>query len=205
MARQRINRELIARNWDDLLRLAGSLKMGTIGAVELFGSLQGGGRTSALGRALTELGRGPKTLHLLSYFDDEDQRRHIGRQLTRHEGRHKVARTVFHGRKGELRQLYRAGMEDQLGTLGLVVNVLVLWTTLYMDRALTQLRAQGATIKDEDVARLSPLGTNQVNVLGRYHFSQPEDVARGEFRPLHDPAERDDEDLLATSPGADDF
>jgi hypothetical protein len=96
-------------------------------------------------------------------------------------------------------------MEDQLGTLGLVVNVLVLWTTLYMDRALTQLRAQGATIKDEDVARLSPLGTNHVNVLGRYHFSLPEDVARGEFRPLHDPAELDDEDLLATSPGADDF
>jgi Tn3 transposase DDE domain len=82
LARQRINRELIARNWDDLLRLAGSLKMGTIGAVELFGSLQGGGRTSALGRALTELGRGPKTLHLLSHFDDKDQRRHIGRQLS---------------------------------------------------------------------------------------------------------------------------
>ncbi len=73
--------ELIARNWDDLLRLAGSLKMSTVGAVELLHSLQGGGRVSTLGRALTELGRGPKTLHLLSYFDDEDHRRYIGRQL----------------------------------------------------------------------------------------------------------------------------
>jgi TnpA family transposase len=103
---------------------------------------------------------------LLSYFDDEDERRHIGRQLTRHEGRHKLARTVFHGRKGELRQPYREGMEDQLGALGLVVNVLVLWTTLYMHRALAQLRAQGATVNDEDVARLSPLGTTHINVLG---------------------------------------
>ena len=74
-------------------------------------------------------------------------------------------------------------MEDQLGALGLVVNVMVLWTTLYMDRALGQLRGQGATVKDEDVARLSPLGTNHINVLGRYQFSLPDSIARGEFRP----------------------
>jgi len=205
LARQRIARELIARNWDDLLRLAGSLKMGTVGAVELLHSLQGGGRISTLGRALTELGRSPKTLHLLSYFDDEDQRRHIGRQLTRHEGRHKLARTVFHGRRGELRQPYREGMEDQLGALGLVVNVLVLWTTLYMDRALAQLRAQGAPIDEDDVARLSPLGTHHINVLGRYHFALPEAIARGEFRPLRDPAERDEENLFVSSASTNDF
>jgi TnpA family transposase len=51
LARNRIDRELIARNWDDLLRLAGSLKMSTVGAVELLHSLQGGGRVSTLGRA----------------------------------------------------------------------------------------------------------------------------------------------------------
>jgi hypothetical protein len=97
---------------------------------------------------------------LLAFFDDEDHRRYIGRHLTRHESRHKLARTVFHGRKGQLRQPYREGMEDQLGALGLVVNVMVLWTTLYMDRALSRLHDLGATINDEDVARLSPLGTN---------------------------------------------
>jgi hypothetical protein len=36
-----------------------------------------------------------------------------------------------------------------------------------MDRALGQLRGQCATVNDEDVARLSPLGTNHNNVLGR--------------------------------------
>ena len=205
MARNRIDRELIARNWDDLLRLAGSLKMSTVGAVELLRSLQGGGRVSTLGRALSELGRGPKTLHLLSYFDDEDHRRYIGRHLTRHESRHKLARTVFHGRKGQLRQPYREGMEDQLGALGLVVNVMVLWTTLYMDRALGQLRGQGAMINDEDVARLAPLGTNHINVLGRYHFSLPEAIARGEFRPLRDPTQFDDEDPLIQQAADDDF
>jgi hypothetical protein len=51
LARNRIDRELITRNWDDLLRLAGSLKLGTVGAVELLHSLQGG-RSSTLGPRL---------------------------------------------------------------------------------------------------------------------------------------------------------
>jgi TnpA family transposase len=38
-----------------------------------------------------------------------------------------TARTVFHGRGGELRQAYREGQEDQLGALGLVLNAIVLW------------------------------------------------------------------------------
>jgi len=63
-------------------------------------------------------------------------------QLNRGEGRHSLARAVFHGRKGELRQRYREGQEDQLGALGLVVNMLVLWTTQYMDLALAQMRAR---------------------------------------------------------------
>jgi len=169
LARNRINRELNARNWDDMLRVAGSLKMGTVGAVELMRSLQGGSRASRLGQALAELGRIPKTVHLLTYFDDAQHRRFIGRQLTRRESRHSLARTTFHGRRGELRQRYRKGQEDQLGALGLVVNILVLWTTLYMDRVLTQLRAQGITVNDEDVERLSPLGSIQFNFLGHYH------------------------------------
>jgi len=79
-----------------------------------------------------------------------------------------------------------------LGALGLVVNMLVLWTTRYMDVALAQMRAQGLEVRDEDVARLSPLGYSHVNLLGRYHFVLPDAIVRGELRPLRDPAARDD-------------
>ena len=47
-----------------------------------------------------------------------------------------LSRNVFHGKRGELRQSYRHGQEDQLGALGLIVNVIVLWNTIYMDAAL---------------------------------------------------------------------
>ena len=43
------------------------------------------------------------------------------------------------------------------------------------------------------------------SLLGRYHLSPPEAIARDEVRPLRDPAESDDEDLFIPSTGTDDF
>jgi len=99
-----------------------------------------------------------------------------------------LARAIFHGQKGELCQRYREGQEDQLGALGLVVNALVLWTTRYTDLTLAQLRREGIAVRDEDVARLSPLAFEHINVHGRYTFVLAEPLARGALRPLHDPA-----------------
>ncbi|MFE3261068.1 Tn3 family transposase [Nocardia sp. NPDC059229] len=50
---------------------------------------------------------------------------------------------------------YYEGMEDQLSALGLVLNCLALWNTVYSDRALEQLRAQDYPVREEDAARLS--------------------------------------------------
>jgi hypothetical protein len=133
-------------------------------------------------------------LYLLNYVDDETYRRRILTQLNRGEGRHSLSRVVFYGRRGEVRQPYREGQEDQLSALGLVVNVLVLWNTYYMDAALNHLHSQEVEVKEEDVARLSPLGYAHINMLGRYHFNLPESLKNGEMRPLRDKNELSDLD-----------
>ena len=125
------------------LRLAGSLKLGRVPATGIMRTLQVGDRPTRLAQALAEFGRIDKTLHSLTYIDDENRRRATLTQLNRGEGRHSLGQAVFHGKRGELRQRYREGQEDQLGALGLVLNVIVLWNTIYMDAALTQLRAEG--------------------------------------------------------------
>ena len=149
--------------------------------------LQVSDRPTRLAQALAEFGRIDKTLHILRYIDDESNRRATLLQLNRGEGRHGLARAVFHGKRGELRQRYREGQEDQLGTLGLVVNVIVLWNTIYMDAVLQQLRREGYPVREEDVARLSPLIHDHINLLGRYSFALPEAVLRGELRHLRNP------------------
>jgi len=166
IARHRVNTDLIASSWDDLLRVAGSLSTGTVRASEILRVLQGGGRPTPTGRAIAELGRIAKTLYLLAYLDDEPYRRRILTQLNRIEARHALARQVFHGQRGQLRQRYREGQEDQLGALGLVLNAIVLWNTRYLDAALAQLRREGYLVEDADVERLSPLIHDHINLLG---------------------------------------
>jgi len=192
LARDTIRPKLIAAHWDDMLRLAGSLAARRVRASEILRVLQGDGRPTALGKALTEYGRVAKTLHLLAYLDDEEYRRRIGAQLSLHEARHSLAREVFHGKKGELRQRYRQGQEDQLGALGLVVNAVVLWNTRYMGVALECLRSEGYPVVKEDVERLSPLAHTHINLLGRYEFALDPRLAGGGLRPLRDPNNRDD-------------
>lgn len=41
----------------------------------------------------------------------------------------------------------------------------------YIDAAVAQFRAQGHEIRDEDIARLSPLKHHNLNLLGRYSFT----------------------------------
>ena len=184
LARQRVKVELIERNWDDILRIAGSLKLGNVSANEIMRTLQKGKKPSTLAKAIGELGRISKTLYLLNYVDDEAYRRRILTQLNRGEGRHSLSRAVFYGRRGEVHQRYREGQEEQLGALGLVVNAIVLWNTYYMDAALNHLRLGQMIINPEDIARLSPLGYEHINMLGRYRFYLSEDLKNGAMRPL---------------------
>lgn len=187
IARHKLKPDLFIRVWDDILRLGGSLKLGRVPAGGIMRTLMQGDQLTALGRGIAEFGRIDKTLHTLNFIDDEAKRRATLTQLNRTESRHSLARAVFHGKRGELRQRYREGQEDQLGALGLVVNMIVLWNTIYMEAVLDQLRAEGHEVRDEDVARLSPLIHEHINMLGRYSFNVPEAVMRGELRALRDP------------------
>src|SRR5713101_10137059 len=130
---------------------------------------------------------------LLCFIDDENYRRRILTQLNRGEGRHAVARVIFHGQRGELRQRYRKGQEDQLGALGLVLNAVILWNTTYTQDALEALRAAGKETLAPDIARLSPLVSQHINFSGKYHFDLPDLLAAGQHRALRTPDQRDDE------------
>lgn len=185
IARHRARLDRIRQHWDDMLRIAGSLKLGTVQASELVRSLLKSERPSSLAQAIIDLGRINKTIYLLNYIDDEDYRRRILTQLNRGEGRHKVTRTICHGKRGEIRKAYREGQEDQLSALGLVTNAVVLWNTIYLQAALEHLQSEGMEINPEDSARLSPLQHKHINVLGRYSFALADPVASGRLRPLN--------------------
>ncbi len=84
----------------------------------------------------------------------------------------------------QIRKRYHEGQEDQLGALGLVMNAVILWNTIYMQAALEYLRPS-FEIQEKDVIRLSPLLHKHINVLGHYSFTLAEQVVNGQLRPLN--------------------
>lgn len=186
----------IATHWPDMLRVAGSLITNQVRAYDLLRMFGREGHPTRLGAAFAEYGRLDKTMHLLALVDpmDDTYRRLMNRQLTVQESRHRLARAICHGGRGQIRQAYREGQEDQLAALGLVLNAVVLWNTRYLDAAVAQLRAEGHDLKDEDVARLSPLKDQHINFLGRYQFNIAASGPHSGLRPLRDPDATEDAD-----------
>jgi TnpA family transposase len=186
IATNRLSWQKITDRWQDMLRVVASLHTGAINGYDLIRMLGRDGHPTPLGAAFAEYGRAAKTLHLLAMCDPDDQtyRRTVHHQLTVQESRRRLARKIFHGRRGEIRRAYREGQEDQLGALSLVLNAVVLWNTRYTDAALSALRTDGHPTRDADAARLSPLGDAHINVQGRYAFPPP---PTGGLRPLRDP------------------
>jgi TnpA family transposase len=166
-ARGKIDLGKVRKHWPDILRVAASIHTGTVRAYDVIRMLQRDGHPTPLSEAIASYGRIFKSLHVLTYVDDETYRRDIKGQSNLTEGRHDLGRTVFHGHKGEIYQRYHVGMEEQLGALGLVLNCIVLWNTFYMNAAAEQLRAEGYPVRGEDLARLSPFVRHHLGVHGR--------------------------------------
>ena len=152
VARSQISTQRVRGDWDDMLRVAGSLKTGTVTASNLMRIFATSGGTSSLTRSIRDLGRIAKTLHMLHYLRDDAYQRHILTQLNHTELRHKLARRLMYGNRGELKQAYREGQEEQLGALGLLLNLVVYWNTVYLDRSLEDLLQQRIQVDAEAVS-----------------------------------------------------
>ncbi|MCL6526426.1 MAG: transposase, partial [Thermaceae bacterium] len=170
VSENRIHTALIAQHWDDVLPVVGSLKLNAVNATEVMRVLAKDGSLSSLGKAIAEIGRVTKTVYLLEYISSEVYRRRIHTQLNRGEFREQLARVVYHGNRGEVREKFRPGMEDQLGALGFVVNAIAFWNSRYMQAALETIEVQGDDTMGQDVSRLSRLKFAHIRMLGRYHF-----------------------------------
>jgi hypothetical protein len=55
------------------------------------------------------------------------------------------------------------------------------------ERGLEPLKAEDYRVREEDVARWSPLSYEHTNRLARYAFTWPDPVASGSLRPLRNP------------------
>jgi len=99
----RIDEALIAAHWDDLLRLATSVRIGTVPASLMLKRLGSYPRQNGLALALREVGRIEPTLFTLDWLDDPALRRQATAELNKGESRNALARAVCFHRLARLR------------------------------------------------------------------------------------------------------
>jgi hypothetical protein len=68
--------------------------------------------------------------------------------------------------------------------LNLLVAAIILWNTVYLQRAIDYLRGQDYEATPSDLAHLSPLGWEHINLTGDYHWETSPTLGPDQFRPL---------------------
>ena len=157
-------------NWDELLRVAGSLKLGWVTASLLISKLQTGARENVLSRALRHLGRLVKTQFILRWIENPDYRRRIHHQLNKGEALHALRRFLFFAHAGKVQRRQADQQTNQVLCLNLVTNAIATWNTVYMNAAIERRRAEGRVGRDIDLGHLSPALYGHVNPYGKYRF-----------------------------------
>lgn len=175
---------LIQLHWDDMLRLAASLKFRWVTPSLIIRKLQAFPRQHPLAQALQEYGRLVKTIFILRYFISEAYRRHIGAQLNKSEQFHTLRAHLHSANRGFMRKKFPEEHLNQANCLNLVVNAIAVWNTVYMQAALHYLRQSGQVISEDELVHLSPVRFEHINIYGKYSFDISEPLAEDGLRPL---------------------
>src|ERR1700754_112360 len=125
----------IHTHWDDILRLSTSIKQGTMTASLMLRKLDSYPRQNGLAVALREIGRIERTLFILDWLQNVELRRRVHAGLNKGEARNALARSVFFYRLGEIRDRSFEAQRYRASGLNLVTAAIVLWNTVYLERA----------------------------------------------------------------------
>jgi TnpA family transposase len=168
-----INTSIIRESWDEVVRLAASLKAKTVAPSVMLKKLSAYKRQNRLDFALQEIGRVERALFTLDWLESKDLRRRCLAGLNKSESRHALAAAVFTQRQGRMTNRTVESQEFRASGLNLVTAAIVYWNTLYMGRAVDHLRAGGHTAPDHLLAHRAPLGWTHISLTGDYLWREP--------------------------------
>jgi TnpA family transposase len=179
-----LNLKQIRLHWEEILRLATSIQQGTVTASLMLRKLGSYPRQNGLAVALRELGRIERTLFTLEWLQSVELRRRVQVGLNKGEAKNALARAVFFNRLGELRDRSFENQRYRASGLNLVVAAIVLWNTVYLERAIRALQERGEASDETLLQHLSPLAWEHINLTGDYSWRQSRALKKSGYRPL---------------------
>jgi TnpA family transposase len=195
----RADGDLITSHWDEVLRLATSIRTGVVSASLMLRRLGAYPRQNSFALALREIGRLERTLFTLDWIESPALRRQTTGELNKGEAKNALARAVCFHRLGRLRDRTAESQAHRASGLQLVVAAIILWNTVYLGRAINALRRQGEWVDDDLLVHLAPLGWQHINLTGDYVWAADSPLMPDGFRPLRVPAMKTEKDVLDLS------
>ena len=178
--RHRINPQRFLDRWDDLLRVAATIRHGHTPASLLISRLQASARQNDLTRAIQQYGRIIKTISVLRYLHNENHRRRVHQQLNKGESLHALRRQLFFANLGRLNRRRPDDQDLQAHCLTLLTNAVITWNTTCLGAAIDHL----SPTVPASIDHLSPTVHQHINLYGRYDFTNPTTPPPGQLRPL---------------------
>jgi len=171
--RGRARPQPIRAHYDDMLRMAASLKRGWVPASLLITRLKNATPQSPLAAALGEYGRIVRTNFVLGDCADPLQRARIAGQLNKGESLHAMRRHLVIGSRAQI----PADEDDHRRhalCLQIVVNAVQVWNARYMTAAIDHLHHTQPDVVADDtaIAGVAPVTHAHVNTLGRYDLNR---------------------------------
>ena len=181
---RRIRADVVREHWGEVVRLAASLKAGTVAPSALLRKLAAYRRQNQLDLALQELGRIERTLFMLDWLESPELRRRCHAGLNKSEQRHALAQVVCTFKQGRIADRGRDARQFRASGLNLVIAAIVFWNSTYLADAVAYLRARGEAVPDALLAHTSPLSWEHIGFSGDFLWDRAA-LTAGRRRPLN--------------------
>jgi len=183
----RVNPDYLKQHFDELLKVAASIKSGRVTASLLISKLQSYPRQNNLMYVLQAYGQLVKTIFILKYLLSMPLRRKINTQLIKGEQLHNLRLYLWFGGDGVVRRKQEEQQQKVVRSLNLITNIVLVWNTIYIQEVIKELHREGYPIDENDFEFISPAPFAHINRLGKYSFNTNPDLGGNGLRPLRKP------------------